>query len=156
MALQIIKAKVQKVYLARKEKVTLKRGPNKGKDVERDSRAKVVLGTYIEFNDGCTITGPDGRTHVGRGTVVRFNYRHQTWSVQPPQRCETDRMGYVFTRQGDPCWLKDKRESGHTRSSFEQSFGKGFVELCLAAHGLAPLPGRDQGITAGTSGKQAG
>jgi hypothetical protein len=136
-ALQIIDARVQAVWLTRKEMVTLRRGPDKGKKVERKRRLKVILGTYIEFNDGCTVAGPDGRTHQGRGTVVRFNYKHGTWSVQRPQRCETNRLGYVFTPQGEPCWLKDERESGFSPREFVRSFSPGFVKLCLAGHALA-------------------
>ena len=40
MALQIIEARVQAVWLTRKEMVTLKRGPDKGKTVERKRRFK--------------------------------------------------------------------------------------------------------------------
>ncbi len=137
MALKIIKAKVQTVFLKRKENVTLKRGLDKGKNVEKVQSFKVTLGTYLEFNDGCTITGPDGRCHRGRGTVVRFNYRHGTWSVQRPQRCETNRVGYVFTPRGNPCWLKEERESGFTTAEFERNFSRAFVQLCLEAHGWA-------------------
>jgi hypothetical protein len=130
--LRIIDARVQTVWLARKVTVTLKRGPDKGKNVERKRQFKVTLGTYMEFNDGCTIAGPDGRTHKGRGTVVRFNYKHGTWSVQRPEHCETNRVGYVFTPQGEPCWLKVERESGITPLELERSFSAGFVNLCLA------------------------
>ena len=96
----------------------------------------MTIGTYIEFNDGGIVVGPDGRVHKSRGTVVRFNYRHRTWSVQRPQRCETNRMGYVFTLQGNPCWLKGERESGFTLLEFKRAFSAAFVNLCLAAHGL--------------------
>jgi hypothetical protein len=137
MVLQIIEARVQAVWLARKETVTLKRGPDKGKNVERKRRFKVTLGTYMELNDGWTIAGPDGQTHKGRGTVVRFNYKHGTWSVQRPQRCETNRVGYVFTPQGEPSWLKAERESGFAPLAFGRSFSAGFVKLCLAGHALA-------------------
>jgi len=136
---QIIEAKVQKAWLTRKEKVTPKRGPEKGNTVERQRRFKVVIGTYIAFDDGCTIVGPDGRVHKGLGTVVRFNYRHGTWSVQRPHRCETDRVGYVFTAQGDPCWLKDERESGFTSHDFDESFSPHFVQLCKNGHELAEV-----------------
>jgi len=145
MALQIIEAKVQSVWLIRKETVTLRRGPDQGKTVEMNRRFKVTLGTYMEFNDGCTVAGPDGRHHKGRGTVVRFNYKHGTWSVQRPQCCETNRVGYVFTPQGEPCWLKDERESGFTPLAFKRSFSAGFVKLCLAGHALAEGDAAAQG-----------
>ncbi|MBE7557938.1 hypothetical protein HS125_02890 [bacterium] len=137
MALKIIRAKVQTVWLKRKVKVTQQRGPDKGKVVVRERRFKVTLGTCIEFDDGWTIVGPDGRTHTGGGTIVRFNYRHRTWSVQRPQRCETIRVGYVFTPQGDSCWLKAERESGFTPREFERDFSSAFVSLCRMGHALA-------------------
>ncbi len=137
MALEIVRAKVQAIYLSRKEKATRKVGPDKGKAMESKRRFRVILGAYIEFNDGWTVMGPDGRLHRGRGTVVRFSNRHRTWSVQRPQRCETNRVGYVFTLRGEPCWLKAERESGFTLSEFERSFSPGFVKLCLDGHALA-------------------
>lgn len=137
MGLQIIQAKVQAVWLARKAKVTPRQEPDKGNDTKKVRRFRVVLGTYIEFDDGCTIVGPDGRVHKGRGTVVRFNYKHGTWSVQRPQRCETNRVGYVFTPQGEPCWLKEERESGFTPREFERDFSTAFVKLCRIGHALA-------------------
>lgn len=137
MALQIIQAKVQAVWVKRKVQVTPRRGPDERKDVEKMPGFRVVLGTYIEFDDGWTIVGPDGRVRKGRGTVVRFNYRHGTWSVQRPQRCETNRVGYVFTPQGDPCWLKAERESGFMLREFERAFSPAFVELCRTGHALA-------------------
>ncbi len=137
MALQIIQAKVQAVWLARKVQVTPRRGPDKDEDIEKVRRFRVVLGTYIEFDDGWTVLGPDSRVHKGKGTVVRFNYKHGTWSVQRPQRCETNRVGYVFTPQGDPCWLKGERESGFTPREFERDFSPAFVKLCRTGHALA-------------------
>lgn len=137
MALQIIDAKVQTMWLTRKEKVMLTRGPDKGKTVERKRRFKVTIGICIEFDDGWRIVGPHGRVHTGRGTVVRFNHRHSTWSVQRPQRCETNRVGYVFTPRGDPCWLEAERESGFSSRDFERSFSPRFVKLCKAGHDLA-------------------
>lgn len=137
MKLQIIEAKVQVLWLKRKVQVTAKRGPEKGKLVEKDRRFKVVIGTYIEFDDGWTITGPDGRVHKGSGTIVRFNYRHGTWSVERPQRCETNRVGFVFTPEGNPCWLKAERESGITPRQFERYFSPAFVRLCQMGHALA-------------------
>lgn len=137
MKLQIIQAKVQVLWLKRKVQVTAKRGPDKGKMVTRERRYKVLIGTYIEFDDGWTITGPDGRAHKGKGTIVRFNYRHRTWSIERPQRCETNRVGYVFTPAGDPRWLKAERESGITPRQFERDFSPAFVSLCRMGHDLA-------------------
>ncbi len=94
-------------------------------------RFKVELGTYVEFNDGCTIQGPDGRLHRGKGTIVRFNYRHGTWSVQRPQSCETNVLGYAFTMHNEPCWLNAKRESGMTTLEFQRKFSPAFVKLCI-------------------------
>lgn len=131
---ETIETKVQTAWLARKEKVTLKRGPKRGQTVARTRRFKVTIGTYIAFDDGWTIVGPDGRVHRGTGTVVRFNYRNQTWSVQRPQRCETNRVGYVFTPQGNPRWLKAEKESGFSSQDFERSFSPRFVQLCKAGH----------------------
>lgn len=72
MALQIIQAKVQAVWLARKTQVTTRRGPDKEKEKDNETvrRFRVVLGTSIEFDDGRTVVGPNGRVHKGRGTVV--------------------------------------------------------------------------------------
>jgi hypothetical protein len=92
---------------------------------------------YMEVNDGWTIGGPDGQTHKCRGTVVRFNYKHGTWSVQRPQRWETDRVGSVFTPQGEPSWLKAERELGFAPLAFGRSFSPNFVKLCEAGHALA-------------------
>jgi hypothetical protein len=140
MALKIIEAKIQTVWFSRMEMVTLKRGPHKDKSVQRERRFKATVGTYLEFNDGCIINGPNGRRHQGRGTVARFNRKHGTWSVQRPQRCGTNKVGYVFTPKGEPCWLKDERESGFTHRAFEKSFSAQFVRLCLIGHGNLEKP----------------
>jgi hypothetical protein len=58
---EIIEAKVQKAWLARTETVTLKRGPKRGTTVQRTRRFKVMIGTYIAFDDGCAIVGSDRR-----------------------------------------------------------------------------------------------
>jgi hypothetical protein len=65
MALQIIEAKVQTVWFSRIELVTPKRGPDQDECVERERRFKSTIGTYLEFNDGYTLNGPDGRRHKG-------------------------------------------------------------------------------------------
>lgn len=141
MALEIVRTKIQFAWLKRKVLAVAKRGPEKGQTVERKRSFKVTIGTYIEFNDGCTIVGPDGRVHKGRGTVARFNYKYRTWSVQRPQRCETNRVGYVFTTGGDPCWLKDQRESGFDSQGFERSFSPFFVKLCKEGRAKAEAGG---------------
>jgi hypothetical protein len=134
---QVIEAKVQQVLLKRRQKAALKREADGSEAEESTRRFRVIIGSYVEFDDACTIAGPDGRIHKGRGTVVRFNYRHQTWSVQAPQRCETDRMGYVFTPQEEPCWLPVQRQSGISDREFELSFSPKFVRLCKGAQDLA-------------------
>jgi hypothetical protein len=136
MALQIIAAKVQTVIIG-KPKQPPKAGTDKGETGGKERRFKAIIGTFVEFNDGWTIRGQDGRIHTGQGTVVRFNYRHGTWSVQSPQRCETNVLGYVFTPQGEPCWLKAERESGFTTLDFRRSFSPSFVKLCEEGHAAA-------------------
>ena len=131
MKLQVINAKEQTVFLARKSDVTSHSMPDDGTLAKSKRRFKVVVGTYIEFNDGWTIQGPDGRIHKGKGTEVRFNYRHQTWSVQRPQRCEMNVLGYVFTKQNEPSWLEAERESGFTTREFQRHFSQSFVKLCF-------------------------
>ena len=137
MDLQIIATKLQYVYFTGRKKGASNCVPGKGRTGERERGFRVKIGTYIEFSDGWNILGPDGRIHKGRGTVVRFNYRAHTWSVQPPQRCELNIMGHVFSRQGEPCWLKDERETGFTQLDFRRSFSPSFVKLCEAGHALA-------------------
>ncbi len=131
MALQVIESKVQRVVVTRAKKGAAKFVPGTDSVEEKEQRFRVTLGTYIEFNDGCTIKGPDGRMHKGKGTIVRFNYQHGTWSVQSPERCETNVLGYEFTVQNEPCWLKAGRESGMTTQQFNRKFSPDFVKLCL-------------------------
>jgi hypothetical protein len=138
MTLEIVRAKIQKIAI-KKPKQTAKRGTDKGETDGEKRRIYATLGTYTEFSDGWIIRGPDGRMHKGTGTVVRFNYRHGTWSVQRPQRCETNVMGYVFTQQGQPCWLIPERESGFTTSEFRRSFSPSFVTLCIEGYALAQV-----------------
>jgi len=124
MLLSIVKTKMQTVIIG-KRKLSPK-GGTKGKE----RRFRATIGTYTEFNDGWAIRGQDGRIHTGTGTVVRFNHRHGTWSVQRPQRCEMNMFGNVFDQKGDPCWLKAERESGFTTIEFRRSFSASFVRLC--------------------------
>jgi len=39
----------------------------------------------------------------------------------------------MFTRQGDPCWLKAERESRVTTRAFRRSFSASFVTFCEVA-----------------------
>lgn len=133
LAITIKTAKVQSTILTRKN--VARKGREKDDSAE-DARFKLILGTYVEFNDGWIIHGPDGRVHTGTSTVVRFNYHHQSWSVQRPQRCATDRMGYVFTARIEPVWLKPERESGISTAEFRRNFSRSFVQLCLDAQGM--------------------
>jgi hypothetical protein len=127
MTLQIINAKVQYGFFRRRTNGV----SDKGKITDTIRKCKVLIGSYLEFNDGWSIHGPDGRIHKGKGTVVRFNYRHQTWSIQRPQCCETNVLGYVFTVQNEPCWLKAQRESGFTTVKFRRNFSPSFVKICI-------------------------
>jgi hypothetical protein len=132
---KIIKATVQTV-LTRKKVAASNSALKHGKAAYKEKRFRVFIGTLLEFNDGWCIRGPDGRIHMGTGTVVRFNFRHGTWSVQRPQRCETNRLGYVFTVHHEPCWLKPERESGFSTSEFQRSYNPAFVKLCVAGQAL--------------------
>jgi hypothetical protein len=88
------------------------------------------IGAYMELNDGHRIKCPDGTVRVGTGTVVRYNYKHQTWSVQPPARALQNRMGYTFVH-GSPEWELPLRYCGMSETEFARQYSAQLRKLCI-------------------------
>lgn len=90
----------------------------------------VRIGFYVELDDGHAIRCPDGVIRRGAGTIARYNFKHGTWSVQPPQRGKLTSMGYVFVH-GMPEWELPILERGLSHEQFRRSYSKTFVNICL-------------------------
>lgn len=96
--------------------------------------APVIIGTICELDNGVKVTLPDGRVVQGRGTRIRFNFKHGTMSVQWPDQIKRDRLGRIDTHLGEVTWIEGKRKSGLTESTLRRSFGKEMCDLIMQVH----------------------
>ncbi len=134
LVLAIVESKVQTCWMETKG------GKKKNGGDKKPGMAPVKVGTYVEFNDGNTYTIREtGKTFTGKGTRVRFNFRHGTISVQVPDILTPNSSGgYQTTTEHQPIWVEQK-ESGFTEKKFKESFGKRLVELAYQGHNSAML-----------------
>lgn len=100
-------------------------------DVDGTSHTSFIrLGVYVEFDDSHAILCPDKQVRRGTGTIARYNFKHGTWSVQAPQRCQQTRMGYVFVRN-EPVWEDAGRVRGRSEGEFRREYSPSFVQKCM-------------------------
>lgn len=125
--LSIVEAKIQTFYMQTK-------GKKKNGDA-KTSTTPIKVGSYVEFNDGNEYTVREtGVKFQGKGTRVRFNFKHKTISVQRPDTVNTTPSGAVVTNaENQPVWVEQK-ESGFTETQFKDQFGKTLVALAYAGH----------------------
>lgn len=128
--LAIVESKVQTVWIKTS-------GKKKNGDPKTGS-TPCKVGTIVEFNDGNEVQVREtGLKYKGKGTRVRFNFRHGTISVQRPDTVDTTPSGAVVTSTDNlPIWV-EQRESGFTEARFKAEFGKTLVELAYRGHNAA-------------------
>ena len=129
MGLEVIEAKVQKVWIKTKRK------NKKGEKTEGSAPCRV--GTLIVFSDTPTVT-VNGKTFTGRGTCARFNFKHQTWSVEPPQTPKFYKSGRMITdTKGVPEWQDATRVRSLTTPQLLAEYNSKFVLQIFAGHEAA-------------------